>query len=97
MHKYTLLIGLLLLAYYTKAQQNTAERIDSIMLVAYQRGVFNGNILVAQKGKIIYEKSWGYADGSRKKLLTTDMRFDIAPLVRNLTVPELCYLKKGVS
>jgi CubicO group peptidase (beta-lactamase class C family) len=94
MHKYILLAGLLLLTYFTKAQQNTKARIDSVMQVAYQRGVFNGNILVARKGKIIYKKAWGYADGRRKKLLTTDMRFDIGSISKEFNGTGIMLLKE---
>jgi len=94
MYKFILLAGLMLFAYYTKAQQNTAVRIDSVMQVAYQRGIFNGNILVAKKGKIIYEKAWGYANGSRKKLLTTDMRFDIGSISKEFNGTGIMILKE---
>ena len=94
MYKFILLAGLLLLANYTKAQQNTAARIDSVMQVAYQRGIFNGNILVTKKGKIIYEKAWGYANGSRKKLLTTDMRFDIGSISKEFNGTGIMILKE---
>ncbi|MFD0766119.1 hypothetical protein ACFQZI_14745 [Mucilaginibacter lutimaris] len=53
--------------------QNEPQQIDSLMQLAHQRGVFNGNVLVAWKGKIIYEKAFGYADGSKSIPLNLSM------------------------
>lgn len=50
------------------------------MQLAYQRGIFNGNILVSVKNKVIYKKSFGYADGSRKSPLNIDHKFDIGSI-----------------
>ncbi|SFD65366.1 CubicO group peptidase, beta-lactamase class C family [Chitinophaga sp. CF118] len=50
------------------------------MQIAYKRGIFNGNILIAQKGQIIYEKSLGFAEGSKNIPLTKDMKFDIGSI-----------------
>lgn len=32
---------------------------------SYERGVFNGNILVAKYNKIIYQNEFGYSDASK--------------------------------
>jgi len=93
MCKYIFLTALILITHSLRAQQTTTARIDSVMRIAYQRAVFNGNILVAQKGKIIYKKSWGYANGSRKKLLTTDMRFDIGSISKEFNGAGIMILK----
>ena len=50
------------------------------MKTAYQRGIFNGNILVAQHGKVVYQQSFGYADGSKTKPLSGNMKFDIGSI-----------------
>ncbi len=62
------------------AQQAEVRRIDSAMQLAHQRGIFNGNILVAWKGRVIYEKSLGYADGSKTTPLNLSMKFDIGSI-----------------
>lgn len=36
--------------------------IDSLMRESYDRGVFNGNILVAKGNNIIYQNEFGYSD-----------------------------------
>ncbi len=60
-----------------QTQQALAQRLDSFMQAAHTIGVFNGNVLVAYKNKIIYQSSLGYADISSKTALTAEYRFDI--------------------
>jgi CubicO group peptidase (beta-lactamase class C family) len=51
------LLGVQLLKAQTKA-----ERIDSLMNENFGNGVLNGIVLVAESGRIVYEKAFGYAD-----------------------------------
>ena len=67
-------------AIHLAAQDITTKRMDSLMHAANANGVFNGNVLVAQQGKIIYQSSIGYAGGSKSKLLTPELLFDIGSI-----------------
>ena len=40
----------------------------------------NGNVLIADHGKVIFRGAFGYADGSRKIPLTLSDRFDIGSI-----------------
>ncbi len=42
--------------------QSKAAKIDSLMKLYSEYGQFNGSILVAEKGKVIYKKGLGYAN-----------------------------------
>ena len=42
--------------------QNKASELDKLMKQANASGVFNGSILVAENGKVIYRKAFGYAN-----------------------------------
>lgn len=72
-------IGLLILVTFNNvlAQENITKRIDSVMNLAANRGVFNGNIIVTKNGKTIYSSSIGYADPLLKTKLNAAMLFDI--------------------
>ncbi|MEO5909926.1 MAG: serine hydrolase domain-containing protein, partial [Pelobium sp.] len=70
------------------------KQIDSLMQSANLRGVFNGNILVAQKDKIIYKKSWGFADASKNKLLNIDLLFDIGSISKEFNGVSIMLLKE---
>src|SRR4051812_12550832 len=48
-----------LLAYNPK---NADKRIDEVMKELHRTRGFNGNVLVAKKGKIVYENAIGWAD-----------------------------------
>lgn len=78
----------------SRAQSGILKQIDSIMHIANERGIFNGNILVAQKGKVIYRHSWGYANGSRTKMLTSDIRFDIGSISKEFNGVGIMILKE---
>jgi len=45
-----------------KAEKQKAKAIDNYFSRINKIGVFNGNVLVAQKSKIIFQKSYGYRD-----------------------------------
>lgn len=64
------------------------------MQLAHSRGIFNGNILVAQKGKVIYENSLGYADGSKTRLLTPDFKFDIGSVSKEFNGAAIVLLQQ---
>ncbi|MGK0233237.1 MAG: CubicO group peptidase (beta-lactamase class C family), partial [Salibacteraceae bacterium] len=59
---------------------NNQTLIDSLMKVSYERGVFNGNILVAKNNKIIYQNEFGYSDGSKSKELNPNSIFNLGSI-----------------
>ncbi|PSL34096.1 serine hydrolase [Dyadobacter jiangsuensis] len=58
------------------------RRIDSLMQAAHRIGVFNGNVMVVNKGQTIYKAAVGFADGSRQYPLTMQKRFDIGSIAK---------------
>ncbi|MBU7571164.1 MAG: serine hydrolase, partial [Flavobacterium sp.] len=50
--------------------QTKTEKLDSLFQSAVNDGSFNGNVLIAEKGKVIYQKSFGYSDIKAKEKLT---------------------------
>jgi CubicO group peptidase (beta-lactamase class C family) len=46
---------------------------------------FNGNVLVVQKGKILFQNSYGYAHLKEKDSLTSDSKFQLASLSKPVT------------
>ena len=44
--------------------QDPAKTIGQLMQDANKIRVFNGNVLVGYRGKVVYEGSFGYADAS---------------------------------
>ena len=56
-----------------------------IMQKLHKRSGFNGNVLVAKKGKIIYENAFGWADYLHKDSLTIDSKFELASVSKPMT------------
>jgi CubicO group peptidase (beta-lactamase class C family) len=53
---------------------------------------FNGNVLIAQKGVVLYEKSFGYAHLSRKDSLQPEHAFQLASLSKPFTAVAILKL-----
>ncbi|GAA4317211.1 hypothetical protein GCM10023149_14660 [Mucilaginibacter gynuensis] len=64
------------------------------MQLAHTRGIFNGNVLVSRNGKVIYEKSLGYADGSKANVLTSAYKFDIGSVSKEFNGAAILLLKQ---
>ncbi len=54
--------------------------------------IFSGNVLVAQDGKIIYKKSFGYADWEKNSALNDTTMFNIGSNGKDFTQTLICQL-----
>lgn len=75
------------------AQNKTAE-LDKLMNQAHASGVFNGTVLVAENGKVIYRKAFGYANKETKQLLKPEFCFDLASVSKQFTAMGIMILKE---
>jgi CubicO group peptidase (beta-lactamase class C family) len=66
------------------AQQNV-KKIDELMKQYYDYGQFNGSILVAENGKIIYKKGFGMANMEWAIPNQPDTKFRIASITKQFT------------
>lgn len=77
------------------AQTNTkAKALDQYFSKLAAVGQFNGSILVAENGAIVYEKSVGYADFSSKKPNTQNTAFLIASVTKTITATAILQLQE---
>lgn len=72
--------------------QSKRATIDSLMHRANRMGLFNGNLLVTDKGKIVYSAAIGFADSSHKKMLTVDHRFHIGSIAKEFNAVAIMLL-----
>ena len=83
------LFALFIVAFITAtnafAQQNVQKQIDGLLKQYYDYGQFNGSVLVADKGKIIYEKSFGMANMEWAIPNQTDTKFRIGSVTKQFT------------
>jgi CubicO group peptidase (beta-lactamase class C family) len=67
------------------ADQKTVAKIDTLMTRYGSDDLFNGVVLVAQKGCVIYQKAFGTADRDWNIPMTIDTKFRIASLSKAFT------------
>ncbi len=65
--------------------KNKDKKIDAFMQELHRKSHFNGNVLVAKKGKIIYEGSFGWANHLTRDSLTLGSRFELASVSKTMT------------
>ncbi len=76
------------------AQNNKKAQIDSLMQGVFTLGIFNGNVLVIEKGKTIYQASFGFADARKSAKLTADYRFNIGSIGKEFNAVGIVMLKE---
>lgn len=74
-----------------------AWQMDTIFEKKVRKEGFNGNVLVAQKGVIIYKKSFGLASfgGKNKDSLKLDSKFQLASMSKTFTAVAVLKLVEG--
>jgi hypothetical protein len=83
--KKVVLLLFILLSHQLKAQENRQFRIDSLMTAVHSKGLFNGVVLVADSGKIILQKAYGFSDRETENSLSIHDRFYIGSLTKQFT------------
>ncbi|TLV01548.1 serine hydrolase domain-containing protein [Dyadobacter luticola] len=81
-----------------KPDAETALKIAKIeeIFQRKRRAGFNGNVLVVQKGKLLYQNSFGFAHMKEKDSLTSESRFQLASLSKPFTaVAVLKLIQEG--
>jgi len=77
--------------------QNTKEKLAAVMSAYHRYNMFDGAVLVAEKGKIIYEGAFGYANREWNIPNTTTTKFMIGSLSKPLTATlVLIQVQKGL-
>jgi CubicO group peptidase (beta-lactamase class C family) len=74
--------------------QNRVHKIDVLVSGLHQNEAFSGNVLIAEKGKITYAKSFGYANAENKTPLTENSIFLIGSVAKTFTAAAVLKLKE---
>ena len=72
--------------------KNADKRIDEFFKKLHQKSAFNGNILVAKKGKIIYENALGWANHLTRDSLKINSQFQLASVTKTMTSTAILQL-----
>ena len=78
-----------LLAYDPK---NADKRIDAFMQHLHVAAGFNGNILVAKNGKIVYQNAFGWANYPHQDSLKLSSQFELASISKTMTSTAILQL-----
>ncbi len=74
--------------------QNKTVELERLFTFYNQHGMFNGAVLAAEKGEVIYEKAFGFADFDKKIPLTTSSIFSIGSITKPFTAAAIMMLKE---
>ncbi len=69
-------------------------RLDSLYTEHYKNGEFNGNVLIAEKGNIIFQKSFGVSNDETKEKLNIETAFELASVSKQFTAMGIVQLQK---
>jgi CubicO group peptidase (beta-lactamase class C family) len=89
---YLLLFILAFTTATTAFAQQQVQKIDGLLKQYYDYGQFNGSILVADKGKIIYEKGFGMANMEWSIPNQPDTKFRIGSITKQFTATLILQL-----
>lgn len=74
------------------AQVLPAKKLQTMFEKAAQNGLFNGNVMVVDQHKVVYNKAIGYADAAKTTPLTTDYRFHIGSIAKEFNAVAIMLL-----
>ena len=78
----------------TQEQEQKAAKINSLIEFYYEQGIFSGTVLVAEAGKVIYQKGFGYANVDTKERLEPKSVFRLASLSKQFTAMCIMILEE---
>ena len=76
------------------SQEARRDRLDSFFQSLQSYGLMNGNILVAEKDKIVYQRSFGFADLKAKLANSDSSEFTLGSVSKTLTSTAILQLKE---
>jgi CubicO group peptidase (beta-lactamase class C family) len=74
--------------------QNRVQKIDSLLTSVYNNGKLNGNVLIAEKGQVIYNRSFGHANEITQEKLNENSVFNLASVSKQFTAMAIVILKE---
>lgn len=97
MKSYLLVIGLFALAAFSCIAQSKKEKLDELMKTYHRFNMFDGSVLVAENGKVIYKNAFGMANREWDIPNTTDTKFMIGSVSKPITsILMLIQVQKGL-
>lgn len=73
--------------------QSRIDEIDNLVAYCRENGMFNGSILVAEKGEVIYQKTLGIADFKDMRPLNSVTAFCVGSITKQFTAMGIMILE----
>jgi len=93
-YKASLIITFITFSFTTAFAQSKAVVIDSMIHRTNRLGLFSGNVLVVDKGKVVYKTAIGFTDATREEKLTDKYRFHIGSIAKEFNAVGIMMLKE---
>jgi len=81
-------------SYPVELTQKVSHKLDSLLVRINKRHDFNGTILVAKNGKILYENQAGYANFKKKEPLKKESIYQLASVSKQFTAAAILILQE---
>lgn len=78
----------------TRIQAQTVRLLDSALTSLYERQLFNGTALYAERGKILYKKAFGVANAATGEQLQTRSAFNLASISKQFVAMTIMLLQE---
>ncbi len=69
-----------------------AAKIDQLMAEYFKQGTFNGSVLVAERGRVIFKKGYGFADMEWEIPNAADTKFRLGSITKQFTATLILQL-----
>lgn len=89
-----LIVLFLLLVSCSITAQDVPAKLDSLMQAYQSVKHFNGTVLVAQKGKILLHKAYGWQDMAARKPATPNTQYQIGSVTKQFTTAIILKLQE---
>lgn len=83
-----------ILKYPSSMTEKVFKKLDSIFTRVNKRQDFNGSVLVAKNGKIVFSNEYGYANFRKKIKLDKDFSFQLASVSKQFTATAILILQE---
>lgn len=92
--RFLLLVALICLTPCLCPAQERVQTIDATLGRLSREDAFSGNVLISVRGRIVYEKSFGYADAAGRRALNADTLFLIGSVAKTFTATAVFILRE---
>lgn len=75
-------------------QKNQVKQLDSIFSMLYAQNQFNGSVLIAEKGTVIFEKGYGYSNEATRQHNNPQTVFELGSSAKQFTAAAIVLLKR---